>query len=309
MAIHSLDPETTLPETCQRGAVTVGNFDGVHRGHQHLLGELAARARELGGPAVALTFDPHPLQILRPLQFPPLLTTVPDRAELMQRHGATEVVVLRTTPELLRRSAREFFDGILLEKLRPLVVVPGFNFHYGRNREGSVELLAAQCREARIDFGQVRPLEMDGQPVSSSRIRAELLRGDVRQAAGLLGRPYRLRGTVEVGQRRGRVLGFPTANLADVATVVPANGVYAVWAWIDGRAWPAAANVGPNPTFGEEARKIEAHVIGFSGDLYGQAMAVDFVERLRDTRPFAGVAELQEQLRQDVEQARHRLVG
>jgi riboflavin kinase/FMN adenylyltransferase len=181
-----------------QAAVAVGNFDGVHRGHQHLLGELAARARELGGPAVALTFDPHPLQILRPLQFPPLLTTVYDRAELMRQHGATEVVVLRTTPELLQRSAREFFDSILLEKLRPLMVVPGFNFHYGRNREGSVELLAAQCREARIDFGLVRPLEIDGQPVSSSRIRADLLRGEVRQAAGLLGRPYRLRGTVGV---------------------------------------------------------------------------------------------------------------
>jgi riboflavin kinase/FMN adenylyltransferase len=310
MAVHTLSPETALPEGCRGGAVTVGNFDGVHRGHRHLLGELAARAAALGGPAVALTFDPHPLQILRPQQFPPLLTTVPDRAELMQRCGVTEVVVLRTTPELLHLTAREFFDAILVAKLRPRVVVPGFNFHYGHNREGTVEVLAAQCREARIDFDLVRPLEIEGGPVSrggpvsSSRIRAELLRGDVAAAAGLLGRPYRLRGTVGVGQRRGRTLGFPTANLEGVATVVPANGVYAVRAWIDGRAWPAAANVGPNPTFGEEARKIEAHVIGFDGDLYGRELAVDFVERLRDTRPFAGVAELLEQLGKDVAQAR-----
>lgn len=253
---------------------------------------------------MALTFDPHPLQILRPQQFPPLLTTVPDRADLMQRHGADEVVVLRTTPELLQRTADNFFAEILQEKLRPRVMVPGFNFHYGRGRAGSVETLAAECRAADIAFALVPPLEIEGQPVSSSRIRADLLRGDVRTAAALLGRPYRLCGIVARGQQRGKLLGFPTANLEAVATVVPGNGVYAVRAWLDGAAWPAAANVGPNPTFGEDARKIEVHIIGFQGDLYGRELAVEFVERLRDTRPFAGVAELREQLRQDVERAR-----
>jgi len=308
MATHPLTAETTVPENCRGGAVTIGNFDGAHRGHQHLFAELAAQARAVGGPAVALTFDPPPLQLLRPQQSLLLLTTLSERTELMARYGVTEVAVLQTTPALLQLSAQDFFDGVLLANLRPRTVVPGFNFHYGHNRKGNVETLAAQCRAAGLKCMQVSPLEIDGQPVSSSRIRAHLLGGDVRQAAHLLGRPYRLSGTVGVGQRRGRTLGFPTANLEAVATVVPANGVYAVRAWLGGRAWPAAANVGPNPTFGEEARKIEVHLIGFQGELYGQTLAVDFVERLRETRPFRGVAELLEQLRIDVEQVR-RIVG
>jgi riboflavin kinase/FMN adenylyltransferase len=296
--------DEAVPQACRGGAVTIGNFDGVHRGHQALLADLVRQARALPGPAVAVTFDPHPLQLLRPAQFQPVLTTIADRAALLHACGADHVVILKTTPDLLRLSARAFFDRVLRESLGARAVVPGFNFAFGHNREGTTDLLAALCREAGLGFALVPPLELDGRPVSSSRVRRELVRGAVREAAVLLGRPYRLRGTVAVGQRRGRTLGFPTANLEGVEVLVPGNGVYAVCAEHAGRTWPGAANVGPNPTFGEEARKVEVHLIDFQGDLYGAPLAVDFVERLRDTKPFASVAELVAQLRADVEQAR-----
>ena len=304
MALHTIHWDETPGEECRGGVVTIGNFDGVHRGHQALLAELCRQTDVVGGPAVALTFDPHPLQLLRPQQFQPMLTTLADRAALLQAHGATSVVVLRTTPELLQLSARTFFDEVICGRLAARTVVPGFNFGFGRNREGNVDTLAAFCRESGLGFVLVRPLELDGKPISTSRVKRELERGDVRQAAVLLGRPYRLRGVVGTGQRRGQKLGFPTANLEGVATLIPADGVYAVRAKVAGTVWAGAANIGPNPTFGEQARKLEVHLIDFKGDLYGRQIAVDFIERLRDTRPFASVDDLVRQLRADVDSAR-----
>jgi riboflavin kinase/FMN adenylyltransferase len=302
--VFTLNLDEPLPGPCRGGAVTVGNFDGVHRGHQHLIAHLREHARALSGPAVALTFDPHPLLLLRPEQFQPVLTTLADRAELLRAAGADCVGVLRTTPDLLRLGARDFFDRVLRAQAGAAAAVPGFNFAFGRDREGTVEMLASLCREAALGFTVAPPLLLEGRPVSSSRVRGELVRGDIRQARLLLGRPYRLRGTVEAGRRRGQTLGFPTANLGRPQTLVPGDGVYAARAEVAGSAWPAAANVGPNPTFGEQARKVEVHLIGFRGDLYGRELAVDFLDRLRDVRPFTGPAELVEQLRQDVERAR-----
>jgi riboflavin kinase / FMN adenylyltransferase len=304
MGTVALDWEAMPPATCRGGAVAVGNFDGVHRGHQALLAELGAQARRAGGPAVVLTFDPHPLKLLRPEQFMPVLTTPADRAELLRQYGADHVLILKTTPGLLQLTAEQFFEEVVRRRLGARAVVEGANFAFGHNRAGTVETLTALCRRAGLALAVVPPFVQDGVAVSSSRVRDALLRGAVREAAGLLGRPYRLGGTVGVGRRRGASLGFPTANLERVETLIPADGVYAVRAHYQGAAWPAAANVGPNPTFGEQARKVEVHLIGFQGDLYGQPLAVDFMERLRDTRPFRGADELVAQLRQDVEQAR-----
>lgn len=304
MASFAVDWRDPFDPACQGGALTIGNFDGVHRGHQALLAGLRCQAQAIGGPAVAMTFDPPPLAILRPEACQPLLTTIADKAAQLQQHGADQVIILHTTPDLLNLSAREFFDQIVCQRLKVRVVVPGFNFGFGHNREGTVETMAAFCREAGLPCVPVPPFLEGGQAISSSRVRAALLRGAVREAGLLLGRPYRVRGLVVKGQRRGQTLGFPTANLEQVETLLPGNGVYAVRAQHEGATWPAAANIGPNPTFGENARKIEVHLIDFAGNLYGQTLAVEFVERLRDTRPFAGVAQLVEQLRQDVEQAR-----
>jgi riboflavin kinase/FMN adenylyltransferase len=309
MAILKLDHHDLPPAGCRGGAVAVGNFDGVHRGHGALLAELRRQAKAVNGPAVVLTFDPHPLQLLRPEQFMPVLTTVPDRAELLRQQGADEVLILRTTPELLHLSADQFFHEVVRGRLDARAMVEGPNFAFGRNREGTLERLQQLCAAAGVRLTIVPPLTLDGVMVSSSRVRDALLRGDVRGAAHFLGRPYRLRGRVGTGQRRGAKLGFPTANLEQIETLVPGNGVYAVRALHQGGAGPGAANVGPNPTFGEQARKVEVHLIGFQGDLYGQPLAVDFVERLRDTRPFAGVEELVAQLRKDVEQASRIVAG
>jgi riboflavin kinase/FMN adenylyltransferase len=303
MGIYTLNLDEPVAGACRGGALTVGNFDGVHCGHQALVARLGEEARRLSAPAVVLTFDPHPLQLLRPAQFEPVLTTAADRAALLRVAGADSVFILRTTPALLQLSAREFFDRVVLGQIGARAVVPGYNFGFGRGREGTVETLAELCRQAGLGFTLVPPLLVDGQPVSSSRVRKELVRGDVRQAAVLLGRPYRLRGTVIPGQRRGQALGFPTANLAPAVTLVPGNGVYAVCGTIGDTVLAGAANVGPNPTFGEEARKIEVHLIGHEGDLYGQELAVDFLERLRDVRPFASAADLVAQLHADVERA------
>ncbi|HMC66084.1 MAG TPA: bifunctional riboflavin kinase/FAD synthetase [Gemmataceae bacterium] len=303
MAIHVLHWNEPYPAECLRGAVSVGNFDGVHRGHLSLLAELQKQARLVGGRPVAVTFDPHPLQLLRPEQFQPVLTTISGRARLLRANGADEVVILQTSWDLLRLTAAEFVNQILHARLQAQAVVEGPNFGFGRDREGNVQVLVALCQQAAIPVTVVPPLQAGGRPVSSSRVRNALVAGDMRGAAALLGRPYQLRGTVGTGQHRGHTIGFPTANLERIETLVPGNGVYAVRVHYQGTVWPGAANIGPNPTFGEQTRKIEVHLIGFQGDLVGQELAVDFLERLRDTRPFAGVEQLVEQLHRDVERA------
>jgi riboflavin kinase/FMN adenylyltransferase len=306
MASHTLDWEASRDQTpaeCRGGAVTIGNFDGVHRGHAALLDETCQQARTVGGPSVVLTFDPHPLQLLRPERFLPVLTTPGEKARLLQALGADHVVILRTTLDLLHLTPAEFFRQVIQERLAARAVVEGFNFGFGRDRSGNLDTLAELCAAADVRLTVVPPLRLDGVVVSSSRVRAALDAGAVAEAARLLGRPYRLQGRVTAGQKRGRTLGFPTANLDPLHTLAPADGVYAVRVPHGGTVWPGAANIGPNPTFGDKARKVEIHLIGFSGDLYCEELAVDFLDRLRATRPFNGAADLREQLRRDVEQA------
>jgi riboflavin kinase/FMN adenylyltransferase len=307
MALVALDWQDPVPDACRGGALSIGNFDGVHQGHAALLDGLRQRAAVVPGPAVALTFDPHPLQVLRGLTLP-VLTPLDERARLLHELGADHVLVLSTTPALLQRSPEEFFREVVLERLAARAVVEGNDFGFGRNRAGNIDTLAGLCADAGIALLVVPPVLIDGEPVSSSRVRTALQQGDVAAARSLLGRPYRLRGAVGEGARRGRTLGFPTANLESLDSLLPGDGVYAVRVPWEGRNWPGAANIGPNPTFGEDARKVEVHLIGFSGDLYGRTLSLDFLDRLRDTRPFRDVQELREQLQQDIDDAR-RIAG
>jgi riboflavin kinase/FMN adenylyltransferase len=305
MGAASLSWRDQPPPGFTGGVVTVGNFDGVHRGHRVLLATARTWAEKIDGPVVAVTFDPHPFQILNPATPPrPPLTTFADRVELLHAAGADHVVVLRTEPELLALTPEEFFREILARQLEAKAVVEGFNFRFGCGRAGTTETLHDLCAVAGMGFEEVPSLMLGGEPVSSSRVRAALVAGEVAMAAELLGWPYRIAGMVIEGAKRGRTIGFPTANLGDVPTVLPGNGVYAVRAMVDGQSWSAAANIGPNPTFGEDARKIEIHLIGYAGDVYGKVMAVDFLRKLRDTRPFASAADLIEQLKADVEAAK-----
>jgi riboflavin kinase/FMN adenylyltransferase len=303
MTILSLSWTEPPPGELTGGAVTVGNFDGVHRGHQQLIAAAKRWGEQVQGPIVAVTFDPPPLHLLNPQAAKPPLATPAEKAELLRAAGADHVVVLRTDAGLLSLSPDAFFEDVIVGLFRARAVVEGYNFRFGRGRAGDTAQLRELCATAGIAFEEVPPQIIDGEPVSSSRVRAALLAGDVAEAAKLLGRPYRIAGTVVTGAKRGRTIGFPTANLGDVPTLVPKEGVYAVRAIVNETTYPAAANIGPNPTFGEDARKIEIHLIGFAGDLYGQPLAVEFVTRLRDTRPFSGVQELSEQLQRDVEEA------
>lgn len=291
-------------EAVHGGYASIGNFDGVHRGHQAMLNVLISRARSDEVPAVAVTFDPHPIALLKAEATPPALTTIEYRAELLGRYGVDVTLVLPTDRSLLSLTAEEFFETIVLGRLQACGLVEGPNFFFGRNRAGNVTVLRSLCASHGLSFDVAPPATVDEQLVSSSVIRSLLEIGDVAHAVRLLGHPYRLSGSVVVGAQRGRTLGFPTANLSGITTLVPANGVYAGIATVDHARHPAAIHIGPNPTFGESARKVEVHLLDFQGDLYGKVLHVDFLDRVRDVRQFGSAEELQGQLQQDIQAAR-----
>lgn len=286
-------------------AVAVGNFDGVHIGHAEIVRRLIAAARRLDAPAVVYTFDPHPAAIVRPEAAPMPLTTPARRAELLLGLGVDAVLVQPADRDLVALSAEAFYADILRGRLRAAALVEGTDFRFGAGRRGDVAVLAALGAVDGVAVEVVPPVVADGEPVSSSRVRRLIAAGSVREANALATAPYRLTGTVVHGAQRGGPLGFPTANLSALATLVPGQGVYAGWAAVAGdpRRHPAAIHIGPNVSFGATAVSVEAHLIGFTGDLYGATLHVDFLDRLRDTRRFGSVAELQEQLAADVGRA------
>lgn len=309
-SLFTIENFNDFPAALRGAFLAVGNFDGVHLGHARLVGRLRALADAAGAPAVALTFDPHPAALLRPDRAPVPLSWTSRNAELLQTAGATEVGVFRTGPWLLGLSAREFFDR-LVALFGASGMVEGPNFAFGRDRGGDAAKLGRWCDEVGIGFEIVEPTLADGAIVSSTRIRGLLVEGRVAEAARLLGRPHRVRGVVEHGAARGRGLGFPTANLGAVENLVPGDGVHATLAYVDGkgRGVPAATHVGPNVTFGERERKVEAHLIDFEGDLYGRALELEFLDRVRPTRKFEGLDDLLAQLRADVGRVREACAG
>lgn len=293
-----------IPERLRGSCLAVGNFDGVHLGHANLIARLRAIADALGAPALALTFDPQPVAVLRPDKAPVPLTWTKRKVELLHEAGATDVGVFQTGPWLLGMTAREFFDRVVIGQFGATGMVEGPTFGFGRDRGGDAALLGSWCDAAGLAFEIASPTEVDGRIVSSSRIRAALSEGRMDEAALLLGRPHRIRGTVVDGAHRGRMLGFPTANLSGVDTQVPADGVYAGLALHAGRPHPAAIHIGPNATFGEHARSVEVHLLDFSGDLYGSTLEVDFIIRLRGTMKFDGAEALLARIRADVAETR-----
>jgi riboflavin kinase/FMN adenylyltransferase len=302
--MHIIRHLDALPAAARGGAVSIGNFDGVHRGHIAIVRRLLQRAAEVSGPALVFTFDPHPVRLLRPEQCPPPLTWTERKAELLATHGVDWIVAYPTDEALLQLTAAEFFSRIVLNSLAARALVEGPNFFFGHNREGTIERLEQLTTMANISLDIVPPVEMDGELVSSSRVRELIRTGNVEQAGDMLAAPYRIRGMVTHGAGRGAKIGFPTANLAGVDTLLPAQGVYAGRAWVGNAAWPAAINLGPSPTFGDAASRVEVHLIGYREPLYGQLLEVDFLARLRDIRPFDSPHALIEQLTRDVERAK-----
>ncbi len=287
------------------GAVTIGNFDGVHHGHRTLIDRLKSKAQQHHGPAVVFTFEPHPVRVLRPDQAPAPLTWTTRKAQLLGEIGVDLLIAYPTTHELLGMPPETFFQKIVVEALDARAMVEGPNFHFGRQRTGDIHTLGRLCDQHSVQLDIVTPCKRDGTLISSSRIRKAIAQGQVDRAAEMLTKPYRMRGMVTHGAARGRAIGFPTANLEAIDTLIPAHGVYA------GRAIPQAASdtsgrfsaaihIGPNPTFGEKGVKVEVHLLDFDQDLYGQPLEVEFVKPLRPIRPFESVDALIAQLKTDI---------
>ena len=293
-----------LPDGFSAGAVTIGNFDGVHRGHTRILQQLNRRAAELQGPSVVFTFEPHPVRLLRPDAAPSPLTWVDRKANLLSKQDVDVLIAYPTSLEFLALSPHEYFHQIICDQLRGAVYRGRpRTFFFGRDRQGNVALLRELCEQQGIALDVVDPLKSGEEFVSSSRVRKAIASGDVDTANQMLTEPYRIRGMVTHGAGRGATIGFATANVSAIDTLLPGLGVYAGVAYHGDESYSAAVNVGPNPTFGEDRVKVEAHLIEFNGSLYGEALEVDFVHRLRDIQSFDSPQELRDQLSQDVAKA------
>ncbi|HEX6468893.1 MAG TPA: bifunctional riboflavin kinase/FAD synthetase [Streptosporangiaceae bacterium] len=319
---HGLDD---VPPDWGRSVVTIGVFDGVHRGHQTIVGRAVELARELRLPVVVITFDPHPDEVVRPGSHPPLLCSPRRRAELLAGLGVDAVMVLPFTLALSRMSPDDFVQSVLVERLHAARVVVGENFRYGHKARGDVALLAELGDK--YDFAaEGVPLVANGEAVSSSSIRERLAAGDVEAAAAALGRPHRVEGVVVRGHQRGRALGFPTANLETLPyTAIPSDGVYAGWlecfpvagtvpleggGTVAETRWPAAISIGTNPTFEGVERSVEAYALDRDDlDLYGEHVAVDFAARIRDTLKFDSIEALVAEMHRDVDRAREITTG
>lgn len=290
------------------GFVSIGNFDGVHAGHLELLQTLRERAQAAGVPAIAISFDPHPLAILKPALAPAPLVTTLRKSELLAAAGVEKFAVFSTGPWLLDLSAGDFFEQVLRSRLGVRGIVEGANFTFGKDRRGTIASLRDWIREAGIELVIVDPVKVGDLLVSSSHIRGLLGGGDVAAAGKLLTRPHRIGGKVVEGAKRGASLGFPTANLSAIPQLIPADGVYAGQAIVQSPApatHPAAIHIGPNATFGESERSVEAHLLDFNANLYGSEIELEFYERIRGSIRFENVRELLERIREDVEITRN----
>jgi riboflavin kinase / FMN adenylyltransferase len=283
---------------------TIGAFDGIHRGHQLLLGRVVQRARDLGIQSLCVTFDPHPDLVLYPDRH---LTYLTDRAEnerILRDLGIDHVLVFDFTRELSMLRPEEFL-GLIQERYRLAELWVGSDFALGRGRSGTVAALAEIGRGEGFALHILPPEKVDREVISSTFIRTLLSQGEVRHANQLLGRRYRISGAVEQGAARGRQLGFPTANVRlDPRRTLPADGVYAAVVPLEGQEWRAVVNLGSRPTFAEGERLLEAHLLDFDGDLYGRQLDVDFVDRIREVRRFASIDALKAQIAQDADAAR-----
>ncbi|MBW1711906.1 MAG: bifunctional riboflavin kinase/FAD synthetase [Deltaproteobacteria bacterium] len=285
-----------------RPVVCVGNFDGVHLGHQALLGRVVSRARQIKGTAVALTFHPHPVRVLNPAGGPPLLTVKARKEELLAQTGLDILLNIQFTRQFASLSARDFVNKILIQKIGLAEFVVGYDQSFGQGREGGLELIRSIGQKMGIPIHVIGPVKVGGQPVSSTRAREMIEAGQIEEVMRLLGRPYQILGRVVRGHDRGgRLLGHPTANLRLLSEVVPARGVYAVVVQLaDGSSLNGVTNVGLNPTFDDQALSVETFILDFKRDLYGELIRLNFMARLRDEMKFDSSQELAGQIKKDV---------
>jgi riboflavin kinase / FMN adenylyltransferase len=297
-------PDDARPVRWPYPVLAIGNFDGLHRGHLKIVERIRRGATERGGTSVVMTFEPHPPRVLRPDKAPPLLMTPEQKRNALARAGVQGLAVVRFTEELSQWEPEAFVRRVLVDWLRVAEVWVGADFLFGRNRSGNFTLLKTLGHQFGFRAEKIDPIRYKDFVVSSTRIRRLVSEGRVEEAGALLGRHFAIDGRVVEGARRGREIGFPTANLATENELLPPNGVYATFSSVDGIVRPSVTNVGVRPTFdGPPTTSVETHVLGFSGDLYGQRLELAFVQRLRDERRFPDIDALREQIAADVRRA------
>jgi riboflavin kinase/FMN adenylyltransferase len=296
----SLEEELARFSSEQGMLLTIGVFDGIHLGHKFLISQLVEQARQQNLLSGVITFRQHPQEVLQPQTKLPFLTDLTERSELLKNEGIDVIIPLTFTVESARFGARQFV-GLLKKYLRMRGLVIGADFALGQNRKGNADTLRALGQEMDFSVIVVPAVMMDGEVVSSTAIRRALARGDMPRVRKLAGRPFSLHGRVVTGAGRGVALDFPTANLDIVPEqALPPDGVYATWTYIDGQIYQSMTNIGRNPTFGDRKRAVEVYVVGYHGDLYGRELKIDIMERLRDEKKFNTVAELKQQMAEDV---------
>ena len=296
---HIDDPGLSL----KRSVVTLGNFDGVHLGHQALIGGAVAEAKRLAIPSVVLTFEPHPLKVLVPERAPKMLLAHKDKMQLLQALGVDVVVIQHFDLSFAKLAAEEFVRGVLVGRLKACKIWVGRDLRFGQGRRGGVAELELWGSELGFGVATVDAIVVDGARVSSSRIRQLVLNGQVDAVAPMLGRYHFVSGRVVPGHRRGRDIGFPTANISTHAEVLPLDGIYATIFQLGERRLPSVSSVGVNPTFGEGPRTVESYILNFSDDIYGEAVQLSFVSRIRSEIKFDSVEALIAQIHRDVDYA------
>jgi len=295
----------TSNETFERSVVTIGNFDGVHLGHQQIFDRLIAKARELDARSVAYTFEPHPMKVLRPEKAPAVITPLEKKVKLIRSLGVDVMVCERFTTEFSAQLPEEFVREVLVDRLRAKHVFVGYDYRFGKDRAGGIDLMRELGGEWGFSVEVIEAFRVGGEVVSSTRIRELVSAGDVRGASDLLGRHFFFKGRVAHGEGRGKKMGFPTANLIAEMEVLPPKGVYAVRVDLEGTRYYGAMNIGVNPTFeGNRGVQLEVFMLDYDGDLYGKALRVHFVERVRDERKFPSVDALVQQITQDVDKVK-----
>jgi riboflavin kinase / FMN adenylyltransferase len=299
-----------IQQPLKNPALTIGNFDGVHLGHQALYQRVRQWARKLDGESVVMTFHPHPLQILVPENDLSFITSHERKMELIAACGIDTAIVIPFQKDFAQISARDFVEKILVGQVGVKALVVGHDYRFGRKREGDIDYLSQLGQELQFAVDIVPAIQIDGMLVSSTQIRNLVRRGNLQEAGKLLGRPYEVTGTVIRGRDRGgRLLGFPTANVKVSDKACPKNGVYAVQALVKGKVYRGAANLGYNPTFADTEFSVEVYLMDFNENIYDERITVRFVEHLRDERRFSGVEELKAQIHRDVDKAREILAA
>jgi riboflavin kinase/FMN adenylyltransferase len=294
-----------LKRPLKNPVLTIGNFDGVHRGHLALFEEVKERAKALHGQSAVMTFEPHPVQVMKPGNGPRIITPTPQKVELIEKAGIEVLLCLPFTREFAAIAARDFVKGILVDRIGIRELVVGYDYTFGHKREGNISLLREMGDQLGFVVHLVGPVHVNHTLVSSTSIRDLVQDGKLDEARVLLGRDYQLQGRVVKGRNRGgRLLGFPTANLQIKDGLLPKIGVYAVTLIIHGKVYNGVTNVGYNPTFGDTPLTVETHILNFSGDLLGKTIRVNFLKRLRDEKTFRSLEDLSEQIRRDIQAAK-----